>query len=332
MLLAALLTAIYRPMMQHAPMFCFDASDPGSGKGKLAKCVGMMALGRRPAHMNLDPRDTEFITHFSAVLLAGDPVVWIDNISRPIGGIDVLDSAITEPIRQCENSWRVGIQKLPVPCRILATGNNLVFKGDTYRRVLVCRIDSDVEKPEEKRFGFDPVKEFAANRPAHVAAVLTILRAYIVAGKPGIDELQPFGSFNDLDLVRGASFGLAKKTRASPDLTTRRLTTPKRTSRNSSASGVVCSVNRNDQCATCGPRSSTTRVELFPLVDAMKVATKQTDFKDKHDFDPRLTGRRLLKFKGKITGGLKLTSHVDPHDEIALWQVVKVAEQTLPGM
>jgi hypothetical protein len=327
-LLAALLTAIYRPMMQHAPMFNFDASDPGSGKGKLAKCVGMMALGRRPAHMNLDPRDTEFITALSAVLLAGDPVIWIDNISRPLGGIDLLDSAITESVAKVRILGVSETRECPCRALLLGTGNNITLKGDMPRRVLVCRIESDVEKPEEKKFGFDPVKEFAATRPAHVAAALTILRAYIISGKPGVGDLKPFGSFDDLDVVRGAVTWLGQR----DPCDTRVDITPVDDAKAHFAE-FVSEWHRNfgDTPMTMSDvrKAVLNNPTVFlPMVEAMRVATKQP-IGDKigFDFDPRITGRRLdAKWKGKVSGGLKFL-RAGERDGSALWQVVKVSPQ-----
>jgi hypothetical protein len=312
-------------------MFCFDASDPGSGKGKLAKCVGMMALGRAPAHMNLDPRDHEFITAFSAVLLAGDPVIWIDNISRPMGGIDVLDSAITEPIAKVRILGVSETRECPCRALLLATGNNITFKGDMPRRVLVCRIDSDVEKPEEKKFSFDPVKEFAAARPEMVIAALTVLRAYILAGKPGIDDLKPFGTFDDLDLIRGALIwlGMDDPCRTRIDIT------PVDDAKASFADFVSewyqhfgdTPVTMNDvrRAASNNPTG------LLPMVEAMRLATGQPIGEGIGvTVDCRITGRRLDKWKGKVTRGLKF-DRAGERDHSALWRVERVNQQMEMG-
>lgn len=327
-LLAALLTAIYRPMMQHAPMFNFDASDPGSGKGKLAKCVGMMSVGRRPAHMNLDPRDTEFITAFSAVLLAGDPVIWIDNISRPLGGIDVLDSAITEPIAKIRILGVSETRECPCRALLIGTGNNITLKGDMPRRALVSRIESDCEKPEEKRFEFDPVREFAAGRTKMVAAALTILRAYIINGKPGVDDLKPFGSFDDLDVVRG-SLGWLKQR---DPCDTRMDIMPVDDAKSHFAEFVsewhrqfgdkAMTMNEVRRAALNNPN------EFLVMVEAMRLATRQPVGEGiGSNFDARITGRRLdAKWKGKVTGGLKFV-RAGERDHSALWQVVKVSSQ-----
>jgi putative DNA primase/helicase len=63
------------------------------------------------------------------------------------------------------------------------------------RRTLVCKIDPGVERPELREFAFDPIAKVAADRGRYIAAALTILRAYVVAGFP--NKLKPLGSFED---------------------------------------------------------------------------------------------------------------------------------------
>jgi hypothetical protein len=85
---------------------------------------------------------------------------------------------------------------------MLATGNNIRVRGDMARRTVVCRLDAKMPNPDERKFNFDAVSEVRADRPTLVVDALTIVRAFIAAGRPG--NLSPFGSFEDWDLVRGA--------------------------------------------------------------------------------------------------------------------------------
>lgn len=85
---------------------------------------------------------------------------------------------------------------------MMFNGNNVRVAGDMTRRAVRCRIDPGVEKPEERTFEFHPVAYVEENRAALVRAAVTVLRAYVTAGKPV--KLSTFNSFEDLDLVRGA--------------------------------------------------------------------------------------------------------------------------------
>ncbi len=83
---------------------------------------------------------------------------------------------------------------LPTNCLFMATGNGLTFVGDMWRRSLVCLIDPAMERPSERVFPFNPVERAMQNRGRYVAAALTILRAYRVAGMPA-QKGRSMGSF-----------------------------------------------------------------------------------------------------------------------------------------
>lgn len=59
-----------------------------------------------------------------------------------------------------------------------------------------------VERPDRLQFDFDPRAEALHDRPKLVTAGLTLLRAYIVAGRP--TPLDTIGSFEKWNLVREA--------------------------------------------------------------------------------------------------------------------------------
>jgi putative DNA primase/helicase len=74
-----------------------------------------------------------------------------------------------------------------------ANGNNLTLAGDLTRRAVLCRLDPGCERPELRAFDCDPVQMVRDDRPAYVAAALTVLRAYYVA----VDKVScsPIGSY-----------------------------------------------------------------------------------------------------------------------------------------
>lgn len=84
---------------------------------------------------------------------------------------------------------------LPTTITVMATGNNLVIDGDLVRRALICRLDAEMERPELREFNFSPIQTVTDNRAALVSAGLTIMRAYIAAGRP--HQGPPLGSFED---------------------------------------------------------------------------------------------------------------------------------------
>jgi hypothetical protein len=199
--LAALLTALVRPSLRTSPMFGYDAPTAGTGKSLAAEMVGLLATGVRPPALSQGKTDEEDEKRLSTVLFAGDPVIHIDNCERPISG-DFLCSMLTQEVVQARILGLSERRILPSTSMVLVSGNNLVFAGDTSRRAVVCRLDANVERPDTRVFDFDCHAEVLANRCELVVAGLTVLRAYVVAGRPV--RLTPMGSFSDWDWIRGA--------------------------------------------------------------------------------------------------------------------------------
>lgn len=96
------------------------------------------------------------------------------------------------------------------------TGNNLTLRGDLSRRVIRCRLMTELECPEARGgFRYADIEAYAtAKQPELLAAALTILRAHAVAGfaacpvrvtredGPAVEApARPVGSFNDWDRV-----------------------------------------------------------------------------------------------------------------------------------
>jgi hypothetical protein len=66
----------------------------------------------------------------------------------------------------------------------VVTGNNLVLVSDTCTRIMTARLDAGMERPQERKFFSDPEAMLLADRGRYVVAALTIIRAYITAGRP----------------------------------------------------------------------------------------------------------------------------------------------------
>ena len=180
-------------------MHGFSAPTPGTGKSLLCDCITMLAMGRAAAAVNQsgEPDGEEERKALLSILMQGDPVVMIDNITRPVTG-QRWCSILTQATWQ--DRLLGGNDNLTVSTRTLwlANGNNLEFREDVSRRAILCTMDAGVEKPEERGgFDLDLKVEVPRRRGELVAACLTILRAYIVAGRPGLSDLTPFASFEE---------------------------------------------------------------------------------------------------------------------------------------
>lgn len=201
-MLAALLSACIRRAIPTCPAFAFDAPAAGSGKTLLARCVAALA-GGNASSFTPPVEDDELRKVLFAELRTGAEAVIVDNLPGALGG-HVVDQFLTEPLFAQRVLGESKTEHVPNHSLLLVTANNLAVRADTTRRVLVVRIDAQVETPYSRAFAFDPVERVRARRMELVTAALTILAAYVHAGRPReIDDV--LGSFEDWDrLVRGA--------------------------------------------------------------------------------------------------------------------------------
>ena len=179
-----------------APLFAFDANAAGSGKSLAADTIGYVHTGDRLPRTSFPADDEEMRKRITSIALAGEPLVLLDNINRPLGGA-ALDAALTA------TSWSDRILgrsemtgSIPLTTVWFATGNNLVLADDTPRRTLHMRIDCLQEDPEARKdFKHPNLLEWVRQERGRLAvAVTTILRAYHLAGRPD-QSLPEWGSY-----------------------------------------------------------------------------------------------------------------------------------------
>lgn len=175
--LAAMLTALVRPLLPTAPAFAIDAPVQGSGKTLAARTIGHLG-GDEP--ILLPPleqaREDEVRKRLLSTLMEKPACAVLDNI---VGEFD--SPSLAALLTSSTFSDRVlggnKIACLNSRTLFLLTGNNLCFRGDMARRVYVARVDPRVESPHQRHFDFDPYEYVVENHQAIVAAGLTLLRA-----------------------------------------------------------------------------------------------------------------------------------------------------------
>ncbi len=199
--LAAILTAVVRRILPTAPGFGVNAFQMGTGKTKLAQCFGILTSGRVPAVAPWAENTEEQRKSLMAAFLSGPGAILLDNIERALSSSE-LCAALTG---ETYEDRRLGFsERVKASTRVLVTvtGNNLCIAGDLSRRILPITLDHGVERPEILSFPFDPVARVAERWLSLRADALTILRAFVVAGRPAKGEGR-MGSFDDWDgLVR----------------------------------------------------------------------------------------------------------------------------------
>lgn len=199
------LTLLGRPAIKGpCPLFHIDANTAGSGKSLACDAAGIIATGQRLPRKTWPGDDDEMRKTITAVAIESLPIVLLDNIARHLGSAS-LDAALTG------TTWSdrlLGFSKttgtLPLTTVWASTGNNIQLVGDTARRTMFVRLKTDLENPEE-RTGFahpDLIDWVRTERRRLAVAALTLLRAYVVAGRPK-QNLPPWGSYEAWsDLIR----------------------------------------------------------------------------------------------------------------------------------
>ena len=158
--------------------------------------------GRPCPVISAAPDEAETEKRIAGLLLAGYPIVSIDNVNGELGG-DLLCQAIERPLIRIRPLGASDIIEIENAVTLFATGNQMRVRGDMVRRTQISDLDANEERPELRGFKADPVAMILANRGHYVSACLMIVRAYIEAGQPG--RLAPIASFGDWsDLVRSA--------------------------------------------------------------------------------------------------------------------------------
>lgn len=206
--LSAILTAAVRRSMRTAPMHAFTAPTAGSGKSKLADIASAVAVGSKASVVQY-ARGEEFEKRLGTELLKGSSVIAIDNVSSALGG-DLICQMLTQETVTIRVLGKSEAPTLPTNALVTATGNNLPIDGDMTRRTVMSRLDAGCERPETRSFDFDPVELALQRRGELIGAALTLLRAYITAGRPWTSGSH-LGSFEDWSrLVRGALIWLGE--------------------------------------------------------------------------------------------------------------------------
>jgi len=199
--IAAILSLIARPAIQGAvPGFLFNASTRGSGKTLQTDAIAMVATGRGAPRMNYPTTEEEMEKILASYALRGAPFFCLDNVSssRPFGG-GPLDRVLTARDQvQLRVLGRTEVPTVSWRAVLMATGNNMDLFADTARRVLISRLEPKDEHPERRtNFRHDDLLGWIGReRGRLVAAGLTILRAYVVAGRPKI-PCERWGSFEE---------------------------------------------------------------------------------------------------------------------------------------
>ncbi|MFH1463503.1 MAG: ATPase, partial [Pseudomonadota bacterium] len=167
------------------PLHLVEAPTEGTGKTLLAKVVSLVATGAVAQGTSL-PRSEEEIRKKLTATLAGSPsVVLLDNVAHALDS-ESMAAVLTSEVWSDRLLGQTRMVHLPNRALWLATGNNPVLSRELARRAVRIRLDASLEQPW-LRAGFrhpDLEAWAVTERPRLVAALITLVRGWIVDGRP----------------------------------------------------------------------------------------------------------------------------------------------------
>ena len=199
--LAAMLTAAVRPSLAHSPMIHVRAHMVGSGKSYLCELITAFATPQRGTPTTFPGDDEECRKLLLAELLRAPAVIEFDNLTGDLVAHKSLCTVLTSE----HMSGRIlGVSKtatVNTRALFLSSGNNVGPVQDMTRRCITINLSPDCEIPAARSFERpELVRDVLRDRGRYVSAALTIVRAWIVAGRPKTvcKSLAGYGDWSDL--------------------------------------------------------------------------------------------------------------------------------------
>jgi putative DNA primase/helicase len=188
---------VLRGAIRVAPLFLVTAPEPRSGKSHAVKLCVVLATGHDPVATVGSADSTEMDKRIETAALKGQPYLHLNNVENGT----VVESAV---LSQILTEGKVSIRTLgkhegpTADCRAMTAyinGNNVSVGADLVLRTVTCRLDAETDRPEEREFDFDPVEMARGARGEYVAAIFTIVRAYMAADCPKAEGAKVVAGF-----------------------------------------------------------------------------------------------------------------------------------------
>jgi hypothetical protein len=204
---AAMLTPIVRPVIDGlVPLAVFDKPQPGTGASLLADVIAFIATGQTAGMLGGQRKEEEWRKAITTILLSGRSVICVDNIDGVLDSTS-LATVLTARVWRDRILGRNEEVLLPNMATWIANGNNIRLAGDLPRRAYRVRLDAQLAQPWLRRPSEfehpDLIKWVRQKRGDIIAAMLTVARSWVVAGKPKPNDLVSIGSYESFCEVLG---------------------------------------------------------------------------------------------------------------------------------
>jgi hypothetical protein len=167
------------------PLHLFEKPSPGTGATLLVDVLSLPMTGRPIPAMTEGRDEDEWRKRITAKLRSGSSFILIDNLRRRLDSA-AMSAGITSTTWEDRILGVSEMARLPVRCVWVATGNNPTVSTEIARRTVRIRMDAKLDRPWLRSgFRHDSLHKWTLdNRGLLVWAALTLVRAWIAAGRP----------------------------------------------------------------------------------------------------------------------------------------------------
>ena len=206
--IAAVLLPFLREMIDGpTPLHLITKPSPGTGASLLCDVIGIITSGGN-APAGVEPKDEdELRKRLTSSFMAAAPIILLDNVRHLRGG--ALAAALTTVNWTDRILGQSNNTTVKVRCLWLGTSNNPKVSNELSRRTVRIGLDAHVERAWEREgFRIPNLREWTKeHRGELVAAALTLIRAWVVAGKPA--GTHTLGSYETWARVVGGVLNVA---------------------------------------------------------------------------------------------------------------------------
>jgi putative DNA primase/helicase len=318
--LSLILSLVLRPALAPAvPLHITNAPEGGTGKSYIFDVASVLAIGELTPVLCRGHTSEETEKRLIGAALEGRLLLMLDNCNGELRS-EFLCQAIERPVIKPRPLGTTTMPTIPNGFVCGANGNNIEIADDLVRRSLLCDLDANMEQPYLRDFKRNPVRDILRDRGRYIAAALTIVRAYIMVGKP--DRPLPLSSFEAWsDLVRGPLIWLG---RADPVETIRQLvnTDPAREQR----ANIFQSIGFN-----CPGNFTVADVIRASMADtdlrgALVTVARGKSGEGTIEIMPERLAGWLKKSANRIAGGLKLLRVDEPGARVTSWVLQPISD------
>lgn len=192
--ISALFTVVLKWKLSTVPLIHVVATKPGTGKSTLTRAIGGLASQSTPMYLSYPKSEEEMTKTLFSTLRLEPKIVIFDNITSPLIPFADFCTCLTEGRFSSRVLGTSNVVEVANHTIFLSNGNRQLPLADLIRRTLVVRLDCQSFRNVERDASLEQI--FSKHRNEIVRDVLTIYRAWVLAGSPVFDNFESFEDWN----------------------------------------------------------------------------------------------------------------------------------------